>query len=464
MVVRLPLLTAAFVLAACASAPAPRIIAGDEPVTAFTNVRLITEYGGERLGHHTVVVRGDRIIAIAPDRRIALPDDALVIDGAGRLLAPGIADMHAHFQDPGAGPLFLANSITTVRNPSGGDTVPALIAQIARGEVPGPFMYSSGRLIDGAGSFWGAQVVAETVEAVRTRVREDAAAGYHAIKLYNRLTPDQFAAGVDEARASGLQVYAHVPDSMTIEQVLAQRIDSVEHLDGFDRSLGGEGHWPAQRWATARQDRFAALARLAAASNVWQAPTLIVQVAPARAFADLAAAEAAPELRYADASLLEFWRSYIAHAPTGTDFAARHRLTQQGHAQRLAMLRALREANAPLLIGTDTPNPYVMYGFSIHEEFGYFREAGFTNVQILRIATLDAARALGEAGAFGIVREGARADLLLLEDDPEADLSTLRTPAGVMAAGRWYDRAALDSLLADSAARAAASRADPPPP
>jgi imidazolonepropionase-like amidohydrolase len=126
------------------------------------------------------------------------------------------------------------------------------------------------------------------------------------------------------------------------------------------------------------------------------------------------------------------------------------------------MLRALRAAHAPLLIGTDAPNPYVMFGFAIHEELGFFREAGFSNTEILRIATLDAARFLNESGQFGVIREGARADLLLLDADPEADLSVLRAPQGVMAAGRWFDRAQLDALLSEAEHAAATSRTTPP--
>jgi imidazolonepropionase-like amidohydrolase len=114
-----------------------------------------------------------------------------------------------------------------------------------------------------------------------------------------------------------------------------------------------------------------------------------------------------------------------------------------------------------LLLGTDAPNPYVMFGFSIHEEMGFYREAGFSNTEILRIATLDAARFLNKAGEFGVVREGVRADFVLLAGDPESDIGVLRTPQGVMAAGRWFDRARLDGLLAESERVAQASRTPP---
>jgi imidazolonepropionase-like amidohydrolase len=369
--------------------------------------------------------------------------------------------MHAHLADADSRVLLLAYSISTVRNPSGGDAVLELIAAMGSGAVPGPRIDASGVLIDGAGSFWGPDVVAETTERVRERVREDAAAGYRAIKLYSLLTPEQFAAGVEEARAHGLQVYAHVPRAMTLQQVLALQVDSVEHLDGFERALGGEGYYFAQRWAGAQAEHFAPLAAQIAASGVWNVPTSIVHLAPSRAYAARGAADTAPEIRYADAALLEFWHGFAARIPEGTDRDAFYRMTQTGHDNRIAMLAALRQADANVLIGSDAPNPYVMYGFSIHEELGFFQDAGYSNIEILRIATLDAARFLGAAGEFGVLREGARADLLLLASDPEQDLDALRAPDGVMAAGRWYDRRTLETLLASAAARAATSRAAP---
>lgn len=441
-------------LSACASAP--RVIEPGEPVTAFTNVTLVTEYGGARLDGHTVAVRGDRIIAIAADGALRLPDDAQLIDGEGRLLAPGLADMHVHYFNPAYGALFLANGITTVRDPSAGPNGLRLDAATLAGEMAGPRVYPSGQLIDGPTSFWGEAVTTDTPEQVRQRVRADAEAGLRAIKLYAELSPEQFAAGVEEARRLGLRIYAHVPRAMSLEQVLAYRVDSIEHLDGFDRALGAEGEYSSVRWAAVERSPMPELANEVTASGVWNTPTLIVLLASSRAFADIDAADAAPEMRYADAGLRAFWRSYYDRIPEGTDLEARYRVVLAGHQQRIAMLSALREAGAPLLIGTDTPNPYVMPGFSLHEELGFFLEAGFTRRDILRIATLEAARFLEQEGEFGIVAEGARADLLLLDGDPEADLDVLRAPAGVMAGGRWFDAAALTEMLAAQAEAAPA--------
>src|SRR5262249_61652303 len=114
------------------------------------------------------------------------------------------------------------------------------------------------------------------------------------------------------------------------------------------------------------------------------------------------------EWRPPEQRLWVFCHSSPPRLPAGSAFISRYGAVQQGHTRRIEMLRALHEAHARLLIGTDAPNPYVMFGFALHEEFGFYREAGFTNTEILRIATLDAARFLNQPGHIRLVRASAR--------------------------------------------------------
>ncbi|TDI40436.1 MAG: hypothetical protein E2P02_16950 [Acidobacteria bacterium] len=107
----------------------------------------------------------------------------------------------------------------------------------------------------------------------------------------------------------------------------------------------------------------------------------------------------------------------------------------------------LYDAGVPLLIGTDTPNPFVIPGFAIHDELAAFVDAGIPVDEVLRIATADAAKFLREEGQWGVVAADARADLVLLDGDPRDDLSVLRRPAGVMVNGHWYDSAILSDAL-----------------
>jgi imidazolonepropionase-like amidohydrolase len=115
------------------------------------------------------------------------------------------------------------------------------------------------------------------------------------------------------------------------------------------------------------------------------------------------------------------------------------------------IVRALRDAGARILAGTDATNPFVVPGFSLHEELRLLVESGLTPYEALRTATAAPAEFL-EDGA-GVVAEGAPADLLLLERDPLEDVAHARAPAGVMARGQWLARPELEHMLEDVAGR-----------
>ena len=99
---------------------------------------------------------------------------------------------------------------------------------------------------------------------------------------------------------------------------------------------------------------------------------------------------------------------------------------REGRGARERWVKALYDAGAGLLVGTDTPNPFIVPGYSFHEEMDNLSRAGIPNDGLLRMATAEAARFLGEEGEFGVIAAGARADLILVEGDPLSDLDVLR--------------------------------------
>jgi len=427
----------------------------NEPVTAFVGVTVIPVYGETRRENQTVLVRGDRIIAAGPAARIRIPRGARRLAGRGRMLAPGLADMHVHIFEPNDGVLFLANGVTTVRNMAGRPDTDALAARIASGATPGPHIYSSGPIIDGPRG----PTTLNVAEEIRRRVDATADHGYPAAKLYENLAPDIFAGAVEAARQRGLQVYAHVPLAMSLRDVLALHVDSIEHLTGFDRALAPDSRreWDQERWTGIDATRIPPLARDVAQSRVWNAATLVTWLAAERGFADIEAAERAPLYRFATPRLRRHWRELYDQARQEHDPARAWSLAQRGHSSRLAVVKALHDAGAGLLIGTDATQPFLYPGFSLQDELALHRDAGIPVRDVLRADTFDAARFLRREGEFGVIAPGARADLLLLEGDPESDLDVLRSPAGVMAAGRWYDAVTLRRLLDEIAARIAGS-------
>src|SRR5262245_16378377 len=106
---------------------------------------------------------------------------------------------------------------------------------------------------------------------------------------------------------------------------------------------------------------------------------------------------------------------------------------RQKNEVRRKLLADLSKAGAKIVVGTDTGNPYVVPGFAGNEELALMVAAGLSREEVLRDATVVPAELLGTPGAFGAVVVGARADLILLDGDPRADLNAARSPSVVIA-------------------------------
>ncbi|MEM8772307.1 MAG: amidohydrolase family protein [Pseudomonadota bacterium] len=414
----------------------------------FQNVRALTMTDANALEGATVVVEDGRIAAVGED--VPIPVGARVIDGAGKTLMPGLADMHVHYFSNAEGPLYLANSITTVRNPWGTTQTATLDARAKAGLDMAPHIYYSGPLMDGPEPIWGAGSVRITsVEEVEGAIEVQRAAGFKAVKLYEGLTPEIFKAAVAAAKAADMQVWTHTPGGMTYADVITLGVDSIEHMNDMAPLLApdgaalpsGPGSWFAT-WAMADPDKMKSMAERVAAAGVWNAPTFAVIANRYEYGADPDAFYQRPDFAYIGPGIAAWWGSSADRIGAYTD------VRRDAAAKQRDMIKALYDAGAGLLIVTDTPNPFVIPGFAIHDELTAFIDAGVPVADVLKIATADAARFLGEEGEWGVIATGARADLVLLDTDPIADVSTLKDPAGVMVNGHWRDRAALQEALA----------------
>ncbi|MGB3737881.1 MAG: amidohydrolase family protein [Pontixanthobacter sp.] len=430
--------------------------AQDRPDIAFENVRIRTMNAQDVVTDGYLIVEGGRI---ADWGEGDLPDDFAGerIDGNGSTLMPGLADMHVHYYEDDIGAAYLANGITLVRNLTGSLGAARRDQAAIDGTAVAPLVVTSGPIIDGGEGFRGDFFIrARNPDQIIGAVRSQRRSGYRAVKLYEHLDADTFRAGVAEARANGMRVYAHVPDSLDIYALLDMKIDSLEHLDGYAEALGRDGFstdreyaW-AERWANVDRTKFDGLAEATAAAGSWTVPTFAITYGRI-ASADPDAYFARPEAR-----LLPLWADSWRRTAEGYD--ADRPFFAPSLIEKTAFVAALREAGANILIGTDGPNPFVTPGYAIHDELAAFRDAGYTNLEILNIATVEAARFIGERGRTGTVAVGAPADLILLDGDPVDDLAVLREPLGAMVAGHWHSRAEIDEALDRRAVRMAAAR------
>ena len=420
---------------------------------AIENVTVIPLDTDRRLEAHTVVVRGDRIAWLGPAEDARVSEGAVRIDGRGKYVIPGLADMHAHPSTQDHLLLYLANGITTVRNMKGAPRHIAWRDGIARGEMLGPSLHTAGPITDGDPTMRvGAVSVSTEAEADRA-VSAAARAGYEAIKVYDHLAPQGYQAIVRAATAYGLPVVGHVAFQVGLDAALAARQRSIEHLYGYVEAMQPPGSAlrehrvdPASARAliaesavrTADRSRTRELVDATRAAGTWNCPTLIIRRRHLQTLDELTAR---PENRYEPPMHVEGWRQFKLTYPYGTSLKGEELAIFQ------QIVRGLHASGAGLLAGTDASVHFIFHGSSLHEELEEFVAAGLTPYQALVVASRNAAEFLGELDESGTVAAGKRADLLVLSADPTTRITNTRAIEGVMLGGRWLARSDLDALL-----------------
>lgn len=446
-------------MAACAEEPIDPTPAGTavEGTWAFTHVSVLPMDGERVLSDHTVVVVDGVITAVGPAASVDVPSGATVIDGRGRWLMPGLAEMHAHVPPvPAGGPsrppqdvlddilfLYVANGITAIRGMLGSPYQIDLRAEIRAEEHLAPDFWAAAPSINGGS--------APTPEAAEAMIRDAVAAGYDLMKIHpgvSRETWDHMVAVADEV---GLTFGGHVPAAVGIEHALATGIRTVDHVDGYLEGASSGSGDPNVILQTLDEDRMRALARRTADVGAYVVPTMYLwENLFSKPDADAVLAQ--PEMRYVSQGQRDAWRNQNAGGPDLPPAVVDGFLDA-----RKRMLRYLVEAGAPLLMGTDSPQLFNVPGFALHRELAVVADAGISNYAVLESGTRNVARyvgeVLGQEADFGVVAEGLRADLVLLEANPLDDLANLTERAGVMVRGRWVPRSEIDAGLAALAAK-----------
>ena len=437
---------------------------------AIEHVTLVPMDSNRLVRDQTVVFEDGTIRRIGASSSVHL-DNVRAIDGRGRYLVPGLADMHVHYWDPTEFGLFLANGVTRVRNMWGAPMHLALRQRLDQGLLPGPHVTTTSPLIDGPGdngqTIWPGSPLLTRREDAEDLVRTFAERGYQQIKAYQWLRLDTLRALCESARRYGLRVTGHCPDGATFEDAIDAGMTCFEHLTGIAsghlddgsslpvvRDRSGRRGGPATLRHVAEHLDLEAIRRLAgrlAEQQIWNCPTTVVWHSGAQA---PRAAMADPRLRYVPEPQVRAWNP-------ANDFRSRDRAGSEEewlaaqHARNDAYLRVvgiLYAAGAPLLLGTDTPNPFVVQGFSIHRELASLVEAGLSPYAALRTGTSEAARFLGESAIWGTIEVGKRADLLLVDANPLDDVGAVRSPRSVFVNSFEFSRSDLDALLEQRAA------------
>jgi imidazolonepropionase-like amidohydrolase len=209
------------------------------------DVGLVLLHDERVIEHQTLVARDGRIVALGPTADVQIPKDAARVDGRGRFVMPGLADMHVHLFNARDLALYVANGVTTIRNLGGyqaADSILRIRQEVRDGRRLGPTIYTSGNWLDGDPPFRPENTVVRTPEEAERVVGQQIDARHEFIKVYATLRPEVYRAIIDAARRRGVPVTGHVPGAVGIDGVLAGGQVGIDHLGQYPLNrFAGEG-------------------------------------------------------------------------------------------------------------------------------------------------------------------------------------------------------------------------------
>lgn len=415
--------------------------------TAFIGVTVVPMDKDGVLADQTVVVADGKIASMAPAARAQVPASAVKVDGKGKFLMPGLGELHAHIPG-GKAPdaevertlfLYVANGVTTIRGMLGDPRHLVYRERVAKGEVLGPRIYTSGPSFNGNS--------ATTITAAVGMVIEQHQARYDLLKIHPGVARDAFDAIAAKADELKIPFAGHVPEAVGLMRALEARYRSIDHLDGYVEALvpnaAGSQTFGVNLVAQADESRIPALVKATRAAGTWQVPTEILLVNWLND-EDPAAMAKWPEMKYVEPGLLTKWiaqkQGFLAKYPQ----ADRQKLL----ALRRRIIKALHDGGVPFALGSDAPQTWNVPGFSAHRELGAIVAAGLTPYEALKSGTANVGVYFGTESSVGTVAVGTRADLILLDANPLTNIANSSRISGVMVNGQWMSKTDIDARLA----------------
>jgi imidazolonepropionase-like amidohydrolase len=446
--------------------------------TLIENVHVITMVGEGAPFEASVLVEGDRIVAVDDPDAIETSADVQRIDGKGGYLLPGFTDMHNHVDSPESLKLQLAYGVTTIRNMWGSDEILAQREAERAGKLLAPDIETVSPIIDDEPPYFKGSLTISDPDEADTFVSDLKAQGYSALKTYELVREDVYVALAAAAERYGMTIEGHIPQAVDAFDAVVLGHDTVEHSMRVDAAIVAPGIPYSNAFRSPelvelvrridageltyeeayRRDMLRALARLMVDNGTALVPTLGVYEILSYSASDREAMAGHPLIDYVNPVFKPFWldadppgeeltNEGVMAELTDEQIASLEYYAGQEHGNWVGIMHA---EGVLVLAGVDAPNPGMFQGYSLHDELGHMvHRAGLSNYEALKTATVNPAAYWGIEGERGVVASGAEADLILLEANPLGDIANTKRIRGVMADGRWLDRGDLDALLED---------------
>lgn len=439
---------------------------------AIRHVSVIPMDKERVLQDQTVLIANGKIMAVGSSVKIKIPSGYQEINASGKYLIPGLMDMHTHFfYEQGNNnntcdqelKLMLANGITTARIQCGDSVYLEAKKNVQIGKWIGPDLYVSSPQFVGRWP-WPGKVFAAictTPKEAEDAVKKFQQQGYDEIKITFMVKADVYDAIIKTAKEVGIKVTGHVGPQVKLPKALLAK-EQIEHMDEFidmllpdssynhGQSVSDMNIWRSKAWETVPyldESKIPALVQSVKEAGIFVTPTNFFFFS---CFGDGTPDDSSkrrPDYQYIPAAIkTERWdikERYWKKPPTEDK-------RKKYVAIRKRMTHDLWKAGVKLMAGSDSPEWFLVQGFSMHDELATFVASGLSNFAALETATINPCMYLGIDKKKGTIAINKDADLVLLNANPLEDISNTRKISAVFKNGRFYDNAALNKLLTEA--------------
>jgi len=411
---------------------------------ALVDGTVIDGSGAAPLPHAALVMERGRIVAVGRETEVKIPEGATVVNVRGKTILPGLWDMHAHFEQVEWGPLYLAAGVTTVRDCGNEfEFITAVRDAIANGRGLGPRLLLAG-VVDGTSPFsLGVQYV-DTPEQARQWTDRYHDAEFQQIKIYSSVKLEELKVISEEAHRLGMTVTGHVPEGLNAYQVVEAGQDQINHIGYVADIMHAPPSANPGDLAGAWRER----ARLVPEINL-NSPEARKAIAflkahgtvidPTLALSELFTATTAKPPASFEPGINDVPPELVEQLADVAPPSDKSELREKIYEKELEIVGALHRAGIPIVAGTDQAVP----GHSLHREIELYVKAGFSPLEAIQAATVVPARVMGLDKEVGSLQVGRRADLIVIDGDPLADIRNTRNVVFTITNGRLYTSADL---------------------
>ncbi|RAJ30306.1 amidohydrolase family protein [Pedobacter cryoconitis] len=436
----------------------------------ITGGNIINVKTGQLSSDQVIIIRNDSIITVIDQSKNAHWKVKRIYNAAGKFIIPGLWDMHMHFgggdsliqENKNLLPLFLAHGITTVRDASAdlSNSVLQWREEIAKGQLQGPTIFTSGPKIEGYKSIWLGDIEVGTKQEIKLALDSLQKLKVDFVKITdNTLKPALFLEAIKMARARGFKVSAHIPSSLTMNQVADAGLSAVEHI-GYALKAGTKDEQAISDEIAAGTLKgkaineriiadFDEVSAFKAYSNMAKhgmslTPTL--SISRTVAYLDQNDHKNDPYLKYIGKGIRKTynWRVERAAKDGPEAIAFRHQVFEKS----AAVLPLLQKAGVKILAGTDAGylNSFDYPGIGLHQELELLVKYGLTPLQALQASIINSPEFLNQK-QYGSISSGKKADILVLDENPLLNIKATQMINAVVVKGQLLDRSHLDQLL-----------------